>query len=127
VQPGQAAWASHDGKTPQSEGAVPEFLQRRRTRFESRAIAHGSKIREHIETRLRKRGSLKKGEHLEDAQARHQSWLQKREERMRHTEKSEGKAGDNRPEMREKMEERRAERRKRMEEMRARRKEQHHP
>jgi hypothetical protein len=112
VQPGQAAWASHDGKAPQSEGAIPAFLQRRRTRFESRAAAHGSKIREHIEARLRKRGMLKKGEHLEDAQARHQALLQKREERLGHTEKSE---------------ERRAERRKRMEEMRAHRKEQHRP
>lgn len=122
VEPGQAAVAPHDGKAPRSQGATPEFLQRRRTRFEGRAQAHASKIRELIETRLRKRGLLKKGERLEDLQARHQALAAKREERQRHADQSPGK-GDKHQDRLEKMEERKAERRKHMEEMRAHHKE----
>lgn len=116
VEPGHAALASHDGKAPQSQGTTPEFLQRRHTKFESRAQAHAAKIREHIETRLRKRGVLKKGERLEDLQVRRQALVAQREERLRQADKAADK-NSKRQERLEKMEERKAERRKRMEDM----------
>lgn len=120
VEPGHAALAPHDGMAPRSQGATPEFLQRRHTKFEGRAQAHAARIRDHIETRLRKRGLLKKGERLEDLQARRQALIAQREERQRQADKAVEKTADKnskRQERLEKMEERKAERRKRMEEM----------
>ncbi len=72
IEPGHAAWAAHNGQAPRfHEGGIPAFLQRRRTRFESRVERHAQHIREHIESRMKKRGMLKDGERLEDAQRRH--------------------------------------------------------
>lgn len=121
VEPGQAALAPHDGKAPRSQGATPEFLKRRRTRFENRAQAHAGKIREFIENRLRKRGLIKQGEHLEDAQRRHEALRERMERKHARAEKGTNKSvdGETREDRKAQMEERRRERRERMEEARA--------
>ncbi len=117
VEPGHAALAPHDGKAPRPQGATPEFLQRRHTRFEGRAHAHAGKIREFIENRLRKRGLIKPGEHLEDAQRRHEA-LRERMERKQVRAPKESEA-DTREDRKAKMEERKRERRERVEEAHA--------
>lgn len=51
---------------------VPNYLQQRRIRHEARIEAHARRVTEHIETRMKKRGMLRDGEKLEDAQRRYQ-------------------------------------------------------
>jgi hypothetical protein len=80
IEPGHAAWVGEDGRAPRAHNGIPAFLQRRRTRQEERATRHSLNIREIIETRLLRRGLLKRGERLEDAQRRHRL-LHKRWER----------------------------------------------
>lgn len=77
VDPGQAAWASHDGKKIQMhEGGVPQFLHRWKLRSEARVNRHSMAIRQHIEQRMRARGMIKNNEHLEDAMRQHRQLLQ---------------------------------------------------
>lgn len=71
IEPGHAAWAPHTGEAPKAHQAIPRYLQQRRTRHEARIEAHAKRITEHIEMRMKKRGMLKNGEKLEDAQRRH--------------------------------------------------------
>lgn len=124
VEPGQAAMAPHDGKVPHGLGSTPAFLLRRRTKFEGRAQAHAGRIREFIENRLRKRGLIKPGEHLEDAQRRHEALRERMERKQARAQKAANKAahGDTREDRKAQMEERKRERRERMEEARAHRK-----
>ena len=78
IDPGHAAWAPHNGDAPRAHQEVPNFLQQRRTRQEARIENHAKRINEHIEMRMEKRGLLKDGEKLHDAQRRHHE--QKRHE-----------------------------------------------
>lgn len=71
VDTGHAAWAAHDGKAPQLHEGIPAFLQRRKTQNEVRIDRHAKHITEHIEKRMLKRGMIKPGESLGDAQLRH--------------------------------------------------------
>jgi hypothetical protein len=73
VSAGHAAWAGHNGQAPKAHEGIPVYLVRRSTRFEGRIENHAKRITEHIETRMHKRGMIKAGESLEDAQRRHQS------------------------------------------------------
>jgi hypothetical protein len=72
IDPGHAAWAPHSGGAPMAHEGVPNYLQQRRIRHEARIEAHARRVTEHIETRMKKRGMLRDGEKLEDAQRRHQ-------------------------------------------------------
>lgn len=72
IEPGHAAWAPHSGEAPRAHIAIPRFLHQRRTRHEEKIEAHARRIHEIIEMRMRKRGMLKEGERLGDAQRRHQ-------------------------------------------------------
>ena len=77
VEAGHAAWAAHDGRSPNVHVGIPQFLHRWRLVHEERANRHAATIRDHIETRLRLKGMLQRNEHLEDAQQRHQLLLQR--------------------------------------------------
>jgi len=84
IESGRAGWLDHHGNRPQLHADMPTYLRDRRSRYEARIAKHASRVREHIETRMRKRGMLKRNERLEDAQARHATWrerLQNRTER----------------------------------------------
>ncbi len=72
IEPGHAAWAPHTGGAPRAHIAIPRFLQLRRTRHEEKIEAHARHVNEIIEMRMKKRGMLKEGERLGDAQRRHQ-------------------------------------------------------
>ena len=74
IEPGHAAWAPHTGEAPRAHGLIPRFLQQRRTRHEERIEAHARRIGEIIEMRMKRRGMLKEGERLADAQRRHRDW-----------------------------------------------------
>ena len=71
IDAGHAAWASNDGKAPRPHEGIPDFLQRRQTKNEARIDRHARHVAEHIEKRLLKRGTIKPGERLKDAQLRH--------------------------------------------------------
>ena len=71
IEPGHAAWAPHTGEAPRAHVLIPRFLQLRRTRHEEKIEAHARRISEIIEMRMKKRGMLKEGERLADAQRRH--------------------------------------------------------
>ncbi len=72
IEPEHAAWAGLDGRAPQRHpGGVPLFLLRLRTGNEERINAHGRMVRDHIERRLRERGLIRDGEHVEDFVKRH--------------------------------------------------------
>jgi hypothetical protein len=71
IEPGHAAWAPHTGEAPRAHLLIPRFLQLRRTLHEEKIEAHARRISEIIEMRMKKRGMLKEGERLGDAQRRH--------------------------------------------------------
>lgn len=73
VEPGHAAWAPHNGQAPQMHQGTPAYLQRRRSAHEARINAHAQRISEHIEGRMQRRGMIKAGETLRDAQQRHRA------------------------------------------------------
>ncbi len=73
VEPGHAAWAAHNGQAPQPHQGIPPYLQKRATSHERRINAHAQHVTEHIEKRMQKRGMIKAGETLKDAQQRHQA------------------------------------------------------
>ncbi len=85
IEAGQAAWAEHSGRrAPRLHVGLPAFLQRFHSRHEARAENHARTVREHIEERMRKRGFLHMGEHLEDVLARHQRRQQRRQAFQQH-------------------------------------------
>ncbi len=71
VEPNHAAWAGHNGQAPQAHQGIPAFLAKRATAHERRINTHAQHINEHIERRMQKRGMIKRGETLKDAQQRH--------------------------------------------------------
>jgi hypothetical protein len=73
VDASHAAWAGLKGQAPQAHIGIPGYLKQRRTKHEGRVDRHALHITEHIEARMQKRGLLKPGEKLEDAQQRHRS------------------------------------------------------
>lgn len=73
VDASHAAWAGLKGQAPQAHIGIPGYLKQRRTKHEGRVDRHALHITEHIEARMQKRGLLKPGEKLEDAQRRHRS------------------------------------------------------
>jgi len=73
VEPGHAAWAPHNGQAPQAHQGIPAYLLRRKSAHEGRINAHAQHITEHIERRMQRRGMIKPGETLQDAQRRHRA------------------------------------------------------
>ena len=73
VEPGHAAWAPHNGQAPQMHQGTPAYLQRYRSAHDGRINAHAQRISEHIEGRMQRRGMIKAGETLHDAQQRHRA------------------------------------------------------
>lgn len=99
VEPGHAAWASHNGQAPQAHTGIPAYLRRRKSAHEGRINAHAQHITEHIERRMQRRGMIKPGEGLQDAQQRHRA-LQATPENQRPNAAEQGKpkpAGHNSP------------------------------
>lgn len=73
IEPGHAAWASPSGSAPQLHQGIPIYLQKRKTKNEKRIDRHAQHVTEHIERRMLKRGMIKPGETLQDAQQRHRA------------------------------------------------------
>ena len=114
IEPGRAAFMDHVGSRPQALNETPQYLRRWTGRHEARVARHAERIREHIETRMRKRGMLKGNERLEDVIERHsklrEELLEKRQPLKSETERNGTDPAGERGERGERLKEKRKER-----------------